>query len=70
MEEIILKSTYSAQFTTADEDATFIQHTSIEMQHVVDINGYKILCQISLGGKIREVLKKYCKQKYLKTAKN
>lgn len=41
--------TYSAQLTTANEDAALVQHTGVEMQHVVDINCYKILCQISLG---------------------
>lgn len=46
--EIILHFTYSAQLTTTNEDAAFIEHTGIEMQHVVDINCYKILCQISL----------------------
>lgn len=41
--------TYSAQLTTTDEDAALVQHTGVEVQHVVDVNCYKILCQISLG---------------------
>lgn len=49
IEEIILQFTYSAELTTTNEDAAFIQHTGVEMQHVVDINCYKILCQVSLG---------------------
>lgn len=47
--EEILQFTYSAELTTTNEDAAFIQHTGVEMQHVVDINCYKILCQVSLG---------------------
>lgn len=43
-------STYSAQFATADEDSTFIKHTSVQMKHVIDIYCYKVLCQVSLQG--------------------
>lgn len=49
IEEILVHFTYSAQLTTANEDAALVQHTGVEMQHVVDINCYKILRQISLG---------------------
>lgn len=49
IEEIILHFTHSAQLTTTNEDAAFIQHTGIEVQHVVDINCHKVLRQISLG---------------------
>lgn len=40
--------TYSAEFTGADEDSALIQHASIQVEHVVDVNSHKILCQVPL----------------------
>ncbi len=39
---------HSAQLAAADEDSSFVKHASIQMQHVIHIHCYKILCQISL----------------------
>lgn len=47
-------STYSAQFATADEDSTFVKHTSVEMEHVIDIYCNKVLCQVSLQRSTQE----------------
>lgn len=46
-------STHSAEFAANDENPAFVEHTGVQMQHVVYIYSHKILCQVSLGERRR-----------------
>jgi hypothetical protein len=45
----VCTTTHSAELAANDEDSALVQHTGIQMQHVVHIHSHKIFCQISLG---------------------
>lgn len=40
--------THGAQFAAADEDASFIQHAGVQMQHVRDVHSDQVLGQVPL----------------------
>ena len=44
-------STHSAEFATADDDSALVKHTSVKMEHVIDINCYEVLCEVPLQQK-------------------
>lgn len=39
---------HSTQLAAANKDSSFVQHASVQMQHVIHIHCYEILGQISL----------------------
>lgn len=40
--------THSAKLAWGNDDAAFMQHTGVELEHVVDVHGHKVLCQVPL----------------------
>lgn len=40
--------THSAKLAWGNDDAPFMQHTGIELEHVVDVHSHKVLCQVPL----------------------
>lgn len=46
--------THGAEFAAADEDASFIQHAGVQVEHVRDVHSDQVLGQVPLEGQRQE----------------